>query len=77
MRLLSPYARSIPRLTGEYHEPRAERVGQLYRSISTSRPAIVTQFFDTCRYEREVWDMYGVYFNHHPDLRRELPPESG
>ncbi|URJ28280.1 NADH-quinone oxidoreductase subunit C/D [Candidatus Blochmannia vicinus (nom. nud.)] len=39
-------------------------------------PTIVSLFINANWYERETWEMFGIHFNNHPNLRRIIMPKN-
>jgi NADH-quinone oxidoreductase subunit C len=75
-------------LCGADYPDRAERFDVVYNLLSlthnqrirvkvttdeeTPVPSVVSVYSTAEWFEREAWDLYGIYFSDHPDLRRLL-----
>ncbi len=59
-----------------YSYPRNERISLRVPldGNSPSIPSIVPIFPNANWHEREIWDLFGIRFENHPDLRRILMP---
>jgi NADH-quinone oxidoreductase subunit C len=59
-----------------YHFQTSERLRIKTRVFETEQPPSVTGLFAAANWlEREVYDMFGIEFHGHPDLRRILLPD--
>jgi NADH-quinone oxidoreductase subunit C/D len=79
-RAVPPHDRAAD-ITLVYHLLRHEdgvtlRVNLPLRMAALHAPSLCGLWPNANWYEREVWDMFGVRFDGHPDLRRILMPES-
>jgi len=45
---------------------------KLFVDEITSVLSVVSLYINANWWEREIWDLYGIYFENHPDLRRIL-----
>lgn len=45
---------------------------KIFLNETTSVSSSIPVYINANWWEREVWDMYGIYFQNHPDLRRIL-----
>ena len=68
------YPGELPRFKVVYHLLSLEHNQRIRVKVSTDPenpiPSIVSIFSSANWYEREVWDLYGIPFSDHPDLRR-------
>lgn len=79
-RLNKPHARAQD-FTLIYHFIRNHDAAELrlkvpLRMEALQAPSLCALWPNANWYEREVWDMFGIHFEGHPDLRRILMPES-
>lgn len=68
------YPDDAPRFKVVYHLLSLEHNQRIRVKVSTNPespvPSVVSIFNSANWYEREVWDLYGIPFTDHPDLRR-------